>query len=87
MHIEINDCSCPVCGSPELNEETGLLNVRGFKVHDETHGWWSECLVCKAKYGNGWFVFSEQDNCYVLEEAFGRGFAAEGGNVTFISQD
>jgi len=30
---------CPVCGCPEVDPETGLLNIRGYKV-----GWWSECL-------------------------------------------
>lgn len=70
MHINVSDCTCPVCEGD---------NVRGFKVHDGTHGWWSECLDCKQRYGNGWFVFSERDNAYVLEEAFGRGYANGGG--------
>jgi hypothetical protein len=38
---------CPVCGSPEVNPDTGLLNVRGYKVDlGDGNGWWSECLRC-----------------------------------------
>ena len=73
--MQVCDCTCPVCHGE---------NVRGFKVHDSYHGWWSECLDCAAKYGNGWFVLSEKDGCFVLDEKFGRGFAAEGGVVEFI---
>lgn len=75
--MKVEDCTCPVCNGD---------NVRGFKVHDAYHGWWSECLDCKAKYGNGWFAFSEVDHCFVLDEKFGRGFAAEGGQVDFIGE-
>lgn len=79
----IDGCTCPVCGSVEVL--AGGL-VRPFKVHDGYHGWWSECLSCKETYGNGWFVYSEADNCYVLEEAFGRAYAATGGEVEFVEK-
>jgi|GEM_PF-6469097 len=35
--------NCPVCKAPEVNPETGLLNIRAYKVHDY-HGFWSHCL-------------------------------------------
>ena len=42
--ITVSEVVCPVCGAPEVNEETGLLNIRGYKVADK-HGWWSQCLL------------------------------------------
>lgn len=44
MGITVQDVVCPVCGAQEVNEETGLLNIRGYKVGDR-HGWWSHCLL------------------------------------------
>jgi len=51
---------CPNCGAPELNAETGLLNIRGYKVHMQGH-WWSNCLACEASTGGThtmWFTDS-----------------------------
>lgn len=42
MNIEVSDITCPLCGRDELNS-AGLLNIRGYKVHDKW-GWWSHCL-------------------------------------------
>lgn len=58
-------CGCPICGSPEVNEATGLLNVRAFKVVCERGLHWSECLVCKEADGNGWFAL--EDDAIVID--------------------
>lgn len=42
---------CPRCGAPEINEDTGMLFVRGNKVHTGGH-WHSQCLVCSGAYEN-----------------------------------
>lgn len=31
--------TCPLCHSPEVNPETGTLNIRAYKVNN-----WSQCL-------------------------------------------
>lgn len=61
MEIDVRDCpDCPICGATELNEETGMLNIRAFKQRDENGVWWSECLRCKDQKDiipefTGWF--------------------------------
>ena len=54
MQIIVKNVSCIVCGAPEVNEATGLLNIRGYKVYDD-HGAWSECLLCDFWFtDDGW---------------------------------
>jgi hypothetical protein len=49
IHFGNDDIMCPICGeSNEVNEKTGLLNIRAYKVNDK-YGWWSECLSCSGK--------------------------------------
>lgn len=50
MNIVVNECRCPRCGAPEVNPATGLLLVRGSKVHDGIE-WCSHCLWCHCWYG------------------------------------
>ena len=42
-----DDLVCPRCGAPEVNEATGKLNIRGFKVTDELGRCWSICMTGK----------------------------------------
>ena len=42
----IPELHCPLCDRPELNEKTGMLNIRALKVMDKDGQWWSHCLPC-----------------------------------------
>lgn len=55
--IKVNwDVQCPACLSTEVDEKTGNLNIRAFKVCDDHGYWWSECLVCKEQGADDpWF--------------------------------
>jgi hypothetical protein len=75
------NCDCPVCGASEVNEETGLLNVRGLKV-EHSGLWWSECLRCKEKHGDGWWAY--EDDHVVLSVPLAMSVIAEGGEVDLI---
>jgi hypothetical protein len=44
--IRVSQPQCPKCKLPELDEKTGLLNFRGYKVMDDNGYWWSHCLKC-----------------------------------------
>jgi uncharacterized C2H2 Zn-finger protein len=52
-----DELACPRCGSVELNETTGLLNIRAFKVVTKDGVHLSQCLVCKENgdENQGWF--------------------------------
>ena len=42
----IVDIECPVCGAPEVNPDTDMLNIRALKVFDSA-GAWSCCMTGK----------------------------------------
>lgn len=50
-------CECPLCGTSEP--------VRGFKVHDDEFGWWSQCTnehdfeLCDGNRVQGQLWFAE----------------------------
>ena len=50
--VTVKDCWCPRCDSPEVNPDTQLLWIKGYKVQtDARHGWQSHCLRCHC-----WFA-------------------------------
>lgn len=51
------DLVCPRCGAQEVNEFTGNLNIRAFKVCDDEGVWHSQCLICEdmGYRDHGWF--------------------------------
>lgn len=68
----VDGITCPRCGATEIDPATAdlpfydhtqpeaphkVFQIRAFKVDaGDGHGWYSECLLCKRKYGNGWFA-------------------------------
>lgn len=81
------DCDCPICGATELVDKSLPVSewrwqVRPNKV--EIDGlWWSECLPCKATYGNGWFAI-EPDGSVVIDPSRIAAMREAGHDVTVI---
>ena len=65
---------CPICGCPEINLETGLLNIRAFKVETEKASW-SHCLLDHSKSnpdytesdGSIWFGVGDGGEVYLTD--------------------
>ncbi|MFZ3482038.1 hypothetical protein [Sphingomonas sp. 3-13AW] len=67
--VLVDGCDCPVCGATEVVDNTlpvreWRINVRAHKVYIDGLSW-SECLLCKASDGDGWFAHDDEGNVVV----------------------
>jgi len=52
--VTVSEVTCPRCRAPEVNPETDLLWIRGFKVDPgDGTGWNSHCLRCHCWFDEG----------------------------------
>ena len=62
-----NQPFCLNCGAPEVNKETDLLFVRGYKVYDEDGTPWSHCMRCHVWFSERGELETCKLDCYCQE--------------------
>lgn len=60
--------NCIICGAPEVNPATGLLNVRALKINMDG-AWWSHSLCCSAWFSTKGEIDPCDKDCYCQEKS------------------